>query len=194
MTFMLWWETHSSWVISSPLDTSCHQRALQPFSKSVLFYSAKRSILGTLPCDGSSASSRQLPCFPGIFSSVNSSLSHSSHSFEGTGCGIQPCPFSVIPLDVLKLPSALLNCGTHFFLWCQEDNRWKMSGGVCLLTLVLKLEYASEYPLEGLWQGPIPRVSGSLSMGWGLGVCILNKPPSDASNDGLGLIFGEQLI
>lgn len=130
MTFMLWWETHSSWVISSPLDTSRHQLALQPFSKSVLLCSAKRTILGTHLCDGSSASSRQLPCFPGIFSSVNSSLSHSSHSFEGAGCGIQPCPFSVIPLDVLKLPSAFLNCGTHFFLWCQENNRWKMSGGV----------------------------------------------------------------
>lgn len=153
MTFMLWWEIHSSWVISSPLDTSCHQLALQPFSKLVLLYSAVRIILGTLLCDGSSASSRQLPCFPGIFSSVNPSLSHSSHFFEGAGCGIHPCPFLVIPLDMLKLPSAFLNCVTHFLLWCQEDNRWKMSRVFCLLTLVLELEYASEYPLEGLWQG-----------------------------------------
>lgn len=41
----------------------------------------------------------------------------------------------------------------------------------------------SEYPLEGLSLGPVPRVPESVS-----------GPPSDAGDDGLGPIVGEQLI
>ena len=44
-----------------------------------------------------------------------------------------------------------------------------------------------------LWKA-YDRASGSASLGWGLGLCILNEPPSDVSDDGLGFIFGEQLI
>lgn len=64
-----------------------------------------------------------------------------------------------------------------------------MSGVFCLLTLVSNLSMHQNI----LWKA-YDRASGSASLGRGLRVCILNEPPSDVSDDGLGFIFGEQLI
>lgn len=42
-----------------------------------------------------------------------------------------------------------------------------------------------QYPFEGLlqhrWLGPTLRISDSADLGWGLGICISKKFPSDAA-------------